>query len=522
MLPKKSNLSKNTRFLLLFFLTILLTIFIWLKILPIFNTYATNILTNPSFTGGTTGWSLTNMSYDSTTYQDSAGSVTATAARKVTTSGTTVHTSYTSINSYDIVTLSGYWMFTTAGNGNGDLYIEIEEQSSSGTWTQIWASGNQTASTTWTAISSVDVSSYFSTGSYRIRLRAELYGGAAVSSDANAWFDNMNLDVVTPTITVGTTGTQTSEIQSGASNAYIGGAFTFVRNTSSTSVTSITISETGTIADSNISGLILYYKQEATCSTSIPGDATQFNSTPGSFSSGSSTVTGTMTVGTSQICVYTEVDIGSGAQVDDTVEIQITNPSTQVTATVGEVSPATAVAISDTTTIIASGVLSVDIVDGSDQSVTSPSVSFTASPFTWTDTQTTATLGTSTEKIKVSNYTGTAAWTLSIAATDGVSALWDNGTEAYNYNGTQSQGRLYVNPTTATITPGGSCSNTGLTLQSASYFVSGSIDSINLIVASGSAETSCDWYLTGVSLTQDIPARQTPGDYSLEMTLTVI
>ena len=507
---------------LLLLLTLIVALLISIKLAPNFELYATNILSNPSFTGGTTGWTLTNMTYDSTTYQDSAGSVTATAGRKANVSGTAVHTSYTSINSYDIVTLSGYWMFTTAGNGNGDLYIEIEEQSNSGTWTQIWASGNQTASTTWTAISSVNVSSYFSTGSYRMRLRAELYGGAATGSDANAWFDNMNLDVVTPTITVGTTGTQTSEIQSGTSNAYIGGAFTFVRNVTSTSVTSITISETGTIADSNISGLILYYKQEATCSTSIPGDATQFNSTPGSFTSGSSTVTGTMTVGTSQVCVYVEVDIGSGAQVDDTVAIQITDPSSDVTASVGEVSPATAVAISGTTTITSAGVLSVDIVDGTDQSVTSPSVAFNASPFTWTDTQTTATLGTSSEKIKVSNYTGTAAWTLSIAATDGVSALWDKGTETYDYNGTQSEGRLYVDPTTATITPGGSCSNTGLTLQSASYFVSGSIDSINLVVASGSAETSCDWYITGVSLTQDIPGRQAPGAYSLEMTLTVI
>lgn len=162
--------------------------------------------------------------------------------------------------------------------------------------------------------------------------------------------DNLNLDVVTPTVTVGTTGTQVTSTDQNTSNLYIGGAFTFVRNVTSTSVTSITVSETGTISDANISGLILHYKQEATCSTSIPGDATQFNSTPGTFSSGSSTVTGSMTVGTSQICMYVEVDIGA-ASGGNTIEIQITNPSTQVSVAVGAVSPATAVAISGTTTV---------------------------------------------------------------------------------------------------------------------------------------------------------------------------
>jgi hypothetical protein len=151
-------------------------------------------------------------------------------------------------------------------------------------------------------------------------------------------------------ITVGTTGTQKTTVNPSTSNFYIGGAFTFVRNADSASVTSITIAETGTISDTNISGLILYYKQEATCSTSIPVDATQFNSTAGTFSGGSSTVTGSMTVGTSQICMYVEADIGTASE-DDTIEIQITNPSTDVTASAGTVSPSTAVAISGTTTV---------------------------------------------------------------------------------------------------------------------------------------------------------------------------
>ena len=152
-------------------------------------------------------------------------------------------------------------------------------------------------------------------------------------------------------ITVGTTGSQRATVEPSTSDIHMGGAFTFTRSASSTNVTSITISETGTISDSNISGLILYYKQESSCSATIPVDATQFNSTAGTFSSGSSTVTGSMTVGTSQICVYVEMDIGSGAQNNETIEIQITTPSTQVSVSSGTVTPSTAVAISGATTI---------------------------------------------------------------------------------------------------------------------------------------------------------------------------
>ena len=157
------------------------------------------------------------------------------------------------------------------------------------------------------------------------------------------------LELTEPSINVSSYGTQVSTVSPSTSNFFVGGAFTFIRDASTDTVTSITVSETGTISDSNISGLILYYKQEATCSSSIPGDATQFNSTPGTFSSGSSTVTGSMSVGTSQICLYAEMDVGS-ASIGNSIELQITNPSTQITAS-RAVTPATAVAISGTTTV---------------------------------------------------------------------------------------------------------------------------------------------------------------------------
>lgn len=330
------------------------------------------------------------------------------------------------------------------------------------------------------------------------------------------------LELREPSVNVGSSGTQVATINSNTANTYLGGAFTFSRDAGSATVSSITISNTGTIADTNLTGLTLYYKQEATCSSSIPVDATQFNSTPGTFSSGSSTVTGTMIVGTSQVCLYLKANVGN-ASAGDTIEIEITNPSTGVLVSVGSVTPATAVAISGTTSITTSGgSLSISIVDNLGALVASPYVNFSSGTFRWSIQQTLGTLGVTAQQLKISNFTSTPNWTLSLAATGGNTSLWQSGSDSYKFNGLDSEGRLQVNPSLATITPGGSCSSTGLTKQSSAYFVGGSVDSIDLIVAGSSAEINCDWFVTGVGLIQDIPAEQAGGSYSLAMTITVI
>ena len=158
------------------------------------------------------------------------------------------------------------------------------------------------------------------------------------------------------TITVGTTGTQTANMNIPSTNQYVGGAFTFVRNEGTANVTAITISETDAslVAQTYLSNVQLYYKTEAGCSASIPGDATLFNATGVSFdASENATITGdsAMAVGTSQICVYVELNVESGAPDADTFDIEITDPSTEVTVSAGVVSPATAVAISGATTL---------------------------------------------------------------------------------------------------------------------------------------------------------------------------
>ena len=158
-------------------------------------------------------------------------------------------------------------------------------------------------------------------------------------------------------ITVGTTGTQTANMNVNSTNNYVGGAFTFIRDAGTADVTQIIITDTGTVnANLNLSNVDLYYETAATCS--YEGNETLFGTATSFNASEKATVTGTMSVGTSQVCVYVVLDVGSGASAGQTIEIEISNPSTEVTVSAGTVSPATAVAIAGTTTIQAAPTVS--------------------------------------------------------------------------------------------------------------------------------------------------------------------
>lgn len=183
---------------------------------------------------------------------------------------------------------------------------------------------------------------------------------------------------------------------------------------------------------------------------------------------------------------------------------------------------------SDTCTIYAlyavvtfSGTLGIDIVDAGGASVATPSVDFTPALFGWIGQQSSGTLGTAAEKIHVFNNTVTPAWSVTLAAADGPIALWDSGVDTYDYNDTVTAGRLLVDPSVATLTPSSDCANTGVSLGGAQYFSEGVLDSVTLVNADATAQTECQWDLTGAALTQDIPPRQPDGDYILDLVLTV-
>ena len=171
-------------------------------------------------------------------------------------------------------------------------------------------------------------------------------------------------------------------------------------------------------------------------------------------------------------------------------------------------------------------VLSADIVDGTGASVVSPSVALSAATYSFACQTVSGTLGSSTQKIRVTNTTANPAWTVSIAATNGSTAKWLSGSLSYAFNNPTSSGcsagQLSVNPALGTITPKSGCTNTGISPGSATAFNAGVTDGISLASASTSASTGCYWDLTGITLSQTIPAEQSVGSYTLNLTVTLV
>lgn len=180
---------------------------------------------------------------------------------------------------------------------------------------------------------------------------------------------------------------------------------------------------------------------------------------------------------------------------------------------------------------ISAGTLSVDIVDANGTTVGSPSVTFGGMSFSFSSATTTGTFGTSSEKVRLANPTGTATWSVTLAATSGATATWsDGGTNTMDFNDpaysedaadTDTKGgRLAVDPSGGTIAGVSGCSTSNVSLGSSSAFNEGVTNSVTLFSASASAATFCRWDLTGVGLTQSVPASQPGAVYTLGLTLT--
>ncbi len=183
-------------------------------------------------------------------------------------------------------------------------------------------------------------------------------------------------------------------------------------------------------------------------------------------------------------------------------------------------------------TTSAGGALSVDIVDAGGTTVGSPSVGMNGANVSFVHQTATGTFGTTSQKVRVDNGTGTATWTLSLAADAGATAFW-NGTTDYDFNDPTANagdggdadslgGRMTLNPGASTITPEGGCTLTNISSGSSSSYSEGVTDAITLASAASGADTNCYWDITGIGISQTIPAEQPADSYSINMTLSII
>lgn len=190
---------------------------------------------------------------------------------------------------------------------------------------------------------------------------------------------------------------------------------------------------------------------------------------------------------------------------------------------------------------ITAGSLSVDIVDGSYVTVGSPSVSMSSKTFSFSclsgGTASTGTFGTASQVIYVKNPDAADnGWTVSLAASN-TTDVWDSAGTDYDFNDAGGSGctdgadadsvggQMTVDPSVGTLAAGAcaSCTTTSVTKWSSASFLEGTTDSITLLTGASGSDDIGDWKLTGVSISQTIPAEQPANtDYDIDMTLSIL
>lgn len=155
-------------------------------------------------------------------------------------------------------------------------------------------------------------------------------------------------------------GSQMVNINTPALNQYIGGKFIISNVGSARNVTDISISENGTIdAQNSLENIKLFYDFDTSvpydcASESFSGSEAQFGAN-GSFSSADGTVSfsDSKSISTTQsLCTYPVFDINTNADTDDTIDIYINNPTSDIIVSSGSVVPATPIALSGTTQVL--------------------------------------------------------------------------------------------------------------------------------------------------------------------------
>ncbi len=151
--------------------------------------------------------------------------------------------------------------------------------------------------------------------------------------------------------------------------------------------------------------------------------------------------------------------------------------------------------------------------------------------------QTSGTIGDWPDNIlRIQNTTANPAWSLSVAATDGPTALWQDSVygRTFDFNDTTGtgcgdggdsdtkSGQMKFNMGDAAVGGAPGCAVAGLTQGSTQSFQEGFLHTITLVSAGSGAATDCYWDITDLSIQQTIPQEQLPGDYSLELTLTLV
>jgi hypothetical protein len=150
--------------------------------------------------------------------------------------------------------------------------------------------------------------------------------------------------------------------------------------------------------------------------------------------------------------------------------------------------------------------------------VASPSVAFSATTFNFSCQTQTATFGTASQKVKISNPLLSGV-KLDINAQTPATDTWTSGSDTYKYNDAAGTG----------------CTNGQMTVSSGSFNQTAGANAPTYTMPGGSfsgtspvtlmnntSTTAWEGELTGFDLSQKIPAEQADGTYSLNMVVSAI
>lgn len=176
---------------------------------------------------------------------------------------------------------------------------------------------------------------------------------------------------------------------------------------------------------------------------------------------------------------------------------------------------------------INTGVLRTTVLDASQATVSAPSLTMTPTSVSMQCQTTTGTYGANTQRVYIENPGASASgWVLSIAATGGSSAKWDNGSQQYNFNSAAgsgcTNGQMTIDPSVSTVNAQSPSTATGMSKGSSASFVSGSVDNIELLNAGASSDDYWWGYVQGISVSQKIPGSTPAGTYKIDLTQTVV
>jgi len=201
------------------------------------------------------------------------------------------------------------------------------------------------------------------------------------------------------------------------------------------------------------------------------------------------------------------------------------------------VTPSYAASNTNVTQSITAGSLTTDIRDASRVAVAGPTFALGAVGFSFSCQTSTGTIGSTAQRLYVDNP-GAAnnGWTLTLAATAGATDTWKNAgtTQSFDFNDPTTSGcddgvdadsrpgQLTVNPSVGTLTADcTSCTTANITKGASSAYSQGVLDSVTILNAAAASDDAGRWYLTGVGVSQTIPAEQAVDSYTVNLTATV-